>query len=301
MRLLLLGTFGGTSWHDGLAAEAQELGWRVDRLPVADCPVDDVVRQAKGADLLMWVRHHGHDPAGSAGAMLRRVEDAGTATVGLHMDLYWGVPGREQGIGREPWWSCQSIWTADGGPRPWASRGVRHHWCPPAVAAGQLGRVDPAGTARVVFTGRVMRVHGEHRRLMLQWARARWGDEFAHYGEPPETAVHGDEFAGIVSAADVVLGDSAPASHYWSDRVVRTLARGGILAHPRVAGMDTQGFTGRQMLLFERGNLEQLGEVIDATAGRDRADMRQAAVELVRNRHLWRHRLETIAAGVGCG
>jgi hypothetical protein len=300
VRLLLLGApdYGRDCWHDDLVTEAAALGWRVDFQPVKSAPVDDLVRAAKGADLLIWARTHRHDPDGDAAAMLRRVEDAGTATVGLHLDLYWGVPGREHRIGKDPWWSCQRVFTADGGPRPWHTRGVTHGWCPPATAAARLGRVKPAGTARYVFAGRTMAVHGPHRAHMVAWARYRWGERFAAYGEPPETAVYGAELAGMVSYAWCVLGDSAPASHYWSDRVVRTLARGGVLAHPKTAGMAEQGFDDTTMVRFDRTLFGPLGDRLDAMTKRERDGLRQAGMAVVRDRHLWRHRLEQIAREV---
>lgn len=299
MKLVLLGApdYGRDCWHDDLADEAQAVGWQVDYLAVKDAPVDDIVRAAKGADLLIWARTHDHDPDGDAAAMLRRIEDAGTVTVGLHLDLYWSVPGREHLIGRHPWWTCQTVWTADGGPRPWHTRSVNHRWCPPAFAARHIGRAGPAGAARVVFTGRIMRVHSEHRLRMVQWARQRWCAEFAAYGEPAETAVYGAQLAGIVSAADVVLGDSAPAAYYWSDRVVRTLGRGGVLAHPRVAGLAEQGLADA-MVTFQRGMFGPLGDQLDAMTESERGALREAGMAVVGDRHLWRHRLETIAREV---
>jgi hypothetical protein len=298
VRLLLLGApdYGRDSWHDDLGSEAAVLGWQVDYRPVKDRPVDDLVRAAKGSDLLIWARTHSHDPDGDAGAMLRRVEDAGTATVGLHLDLYWGVPGREQKIGRHPWWTCSRVYTADGGARPWRQRGVTHGWCPPAFAAAKLGRAKPAGAARWLHLGRVMGVHGEHRARLVAWARQRWGDRFTAHGEPAETAIYGDELAGAVSAARCVLGDSAPASHYWSDRVVRVLGRGGVLAHPKVAGMPAD--LAEVLVTYDRGLFGPLGDRLDAMTKRERDELRHGGMAVVRDRHLWRHRLQRIAEEV---
>jgi hypothetical protein len=152
-----------------------------------------------------------------------------------------------------------------------------------------------------VFTGRVMPVHSSHRPQMIEWARSKWGDGFAVYGEPPETAVYGRELSAVVSYAHAVLGDSAPAACYWSDRVVRILGRGGVLTHPRVAGMAEQGFTDETMVPFGRYEFVRLGRMLDALTKRQRTAIRDAAVSLVESRHLWRHRLQAIAREVGCG
>lgn len=303
MRLLLLGApdYGRDCWHDDLADEAAHLGWTVDYAAVKNRPVDDLVRAAKGADLLIWARTHGHDPDGDAAGMLRRVEDAGTATVGIHLDLYWGVKGREQSIGRDPWWTCQTVWTADGGPRPWKLRGVNHRWCPPAFAAKHVGRAGPDRSflARdYAFIGRVMQVHSEHRLRLVSWAQMRWGTRFATYGQPVESAVYGDRFAAVVSRARAVLGDSAPAAYYWSDRVVRVLGRGGVLAHPLTRGMAEQGFDGHTVVPYGRWLFGPLGDRLDGMSTAERDAMREAGMAVVRDRHLWRHRLEQIAQEV---
>ena len=112
----------------------------------------------------------------------------------------------------------------------------------------------------------------------------------------------GPDLGRLYASAEAVLGDSADAARYWSDRVVCTLGRGGLLAHPRVEGMTELGFTDDVMLLYERGQFPQLGEQIDAlTAGR-RREMTDAAIALVGERHLWEHRLKDIERVVfGCG
>jgi hypothetical protein len=301
MRLLLLGApdWGRDCWHDDLADDAgRVLGWRVDYLAVKDAPVDDIVRAARGADLLIWARTHDHNPDGDAAGMLRRIEDAGTATVGLHLDMYWGMPVRERQIGRRAWWTCQYVYTTDGGPRPWHTRGVNHHWCPQAVGSRRLGRAEPAGSARFMFAGSLHTAHTAHRPQMVAWARQHWGDEFVHYNEFAGTGIYGDDLSRAVSYAHCVLGDSVPAAGYWSDRGVRVMARGGIFAHPRFAGMAEQGLTDDTMVAFNRYDFQRLGQRVDAMTGPERESMREAAMAVVADRHLWRHRLETIAREV---
>lgn len=300
MRLLLLGApdWGRDSWHDDLADDAARLGWRVDYLAVNHAPVDDLVRAAKGADILLWARTHLYNPDGDAAGMLRRVEDAGTVTVGLHLDMYWGMRSRQPQIGVQPWWTCQYVYTADGGPRPWQTRGVNHRWCPQAVGSRRVGRAPPAGRARYLFAGSVHPVHTDHRPRMVEWAGQHWGSRFTHFNDDAGTGLYGDELSAAVSYADVVLGDSVPAAYYWSDRVVRVMARGGVFAHPRVAGMAGQGFTDATMVGFNRYDFPGLGRRVDAMTAPEREAMREAAVAVVAERHLWRHRLETIAREV---
>lgn len=298
VRAVILGQPYPGSWKWDLEQAARRLRWDVTHLRASKATADDVVRACHGADLLIWARTYGHDPAGDLAAMLRRIEDAGTATVGLHLDIYWSVRHREPAIGRHPWWTCQWVFTADGGERDWASRGVNHRWCPPAAGRRWLEPCQPRRDwpHRIVFVGRVEgHTRSRHRDQLVAWAQAQFGDEFGHYGQTPETRVAGHDLCGLYRSAEVVLGDSARADYYWSDRVPLTLIRGGLLTHPRTRGMRSQGFTDDTMLLYRRGDLDDLGMRIKNLSPRRRAEMAEAGRQVVIDRHLWEHRLQAIA------
>lgn len=305
MKVLLLGhprPLVANRWKDDLAEAGELLGWDVTHIPVRDVPAEDVVRQAKGADLLIWARTHGHDPVGDMAGMLRRIEDTGTATVALHLDLYWGIGRRETQIGVHPWWTCQYVFTADGGRRDWAGRGVNHFWCPPPMGHRFFGPGQSRKSMRhrAVFVGGLVRdIHGYHRVGLLRWSRIRWRAGFQHYGFG-RRALWGEALSDLYASAEVVVGDSAEAPYYWSDRVPCTLGRGGLLAHPRTAGMAEQGFTDDTMVLYDRWDFAGLGRRLDGLGPARRAQMRDNALTVIADRHMWRHRLEMIQETV-CG
>jgi hypothetical protein len=296
MKVLLLGArrgLGENRWKDDIAEAGELLGWEVDHLNARDVEAEDVTRQAKGCDLLLWARTHGHDPHGDVAGMLRRIEDMGVATVALHLDLYWGIGHREAQIGRHPWWSCQHVFTADGGPRNWAGRGVNHHWCPPPMGHRFFGRGQEMRrfSHAAAFVGSSSRtIHGDHRRRLLSWARRRWHGRFRHYAGGRH-GVWGSALSDLYTSAGVVVGDSAPASHYWSDRVPCTLGRGGFLIHPRTPGMAEQGFDEQVMVLFDRYDFRDLGRRLDAVTPRRRRELTDNALTLISERHMWSHRL----------
>lgn len=302
MRVVLLGApvrIELDSWKNDIADGCEALGWTVVHLPARGIHVDDVVRFCKGADLFIWARTHGHDPRGDALAMLRRIEDAGTVTVGLHLDLYWTLPGREARVGNQPWWTCQYVFTADGGPesaKRFTARGVNHHWCPPPIGVRWLGRADPVPrmAANVVFVGgNVASIHGRHRKDLLAWARRRYGHGFRWVGRGNDRVV-GADLSALYASARVAIGDSAPADFYWSDRVPRTLGRGGLLAYPHTPGLDEQGLTTDTMLRFDRFDFEHLGEQIDALTDARRREITDNALTVIAERHTWPIRLREI-------
>lgn len=292
-------------WKDDLAEGCEALGWTTTHLPARQIPVERVINECKGADLLIWARTHGHDPRGNATAMLRRIEAAGTTTVGIHLDLYWTLPGREPRVGNQPWWSCQHVFTADGGAesaKRFAERGVNHHWCPPPMGLRYFGR-RPATrkwTKYAFVGGNVGGIHGRHRRELLRWAQRRYGNQFKWYGRSTNTVL-GADLNDLYAAAHAVFGDSAPAPFYWSDRVPRTLGRGGLLAYPNTPGLAECGFTAETMLLYDRFDFKGLAEQVNSLTEARRREMTDAALTLIEERHTWPVRLREIEGVVfGC-
>lgn len=294
MKLVLLGNPDPASWKWDVAEAAEHLGWDTVHLAAKNIPIETVEATCDGADLLIWARTHRHHPLGNASAMLDRIARSGTRTVGIHLDLYWGHTKRERAIGADPWWHCQTVWTADGGQRPWASRGVQHRWLQPAAGLRWLAECAPQDFGLdACFTGSVGSVH-TGRRGLIDWAQQRWGDRFRHFG-PKGTKIHGHDLCGLY-ASTVCIGDSAPADRYWSDRVPLTLARGGLLTHPDTPGLD-EAFD-NAVVIYPRGDHLALAAKLDALTPDQAHDLRARGRQVVIDRHLWTHRLTQIAEEV---
>lgn len=304
MKVVVLGIplpKGDNRWKDDLCQGGTEIGWNVRHIPARDTPVSTVLEACKGADLFIWAMTHGHNPKppSSTEAMLRELEARGTRTVALHMDLYWGVPSRDRKIGKTPWWSCQYVFTADGGhQREFFQRGVNHFWMPPAMGSdySYRGIPEPEPMKALFVGGYVPAIHGPDRGELLDWARGKYGSGFKVYGRAQDAVrqVYGDKLNDLYASAGVVLGDSAPSDYYWSDRVPCTLGRGGLLAHPYTPGFEDQGFTDDVMITYPRGDLEALAEKVDSITDSDWAERTANAIDLVRRRHLWKHRMRDL-------
>jgi hypothetical protein len=295
------------AWKDSLTDDARRIGWDVTHIPARGPSAADVVRACRGADVLLWARTHGHQPTGDVAGMLRRVEDRGTRTVALHLDLYWGIARRTAEIGVHPWWSCQSVWTADGAhQKAFAVRRVNHHWLPPAIGRRWLatGVADRRKwPARIVFVGGLVRgIHGSHRAELLGWAAQYYRSAFRRYGHKG-AQVWGVDLSHLYASANVLLGDSAPSPRYWSDRVPHSLGRanGPVLAHPRTDGMTERGITSETAVLYDRWDFTGLARRVAELSPVQRREMSAAATTLVAERHLWEHRLREIEETALCG
>lgn len=303
LKLYILGfprEFRGNHWKREIEESARGLGWDVQHEAAMAADPEEVLRHAKDADLFLWLRTHNNDPHGDAYAMLRRIEDAGVPTIGMHMDLYWNIPAREPlvNVQQNPWWSCQRVYTADGGHQDeFAERGVNHIWMPPGFGDRYFGLATlPKRNKfkkRYVFVGSNSRgVHGEHRTEMLKWAQKRYTGGFQRYGA--HNKIYGEDLGFLYASARVVIGDSAPADYYWSDRIPTTMGRGGVLAYPKTLGLEEQGYNDSNMILFDRFEFDELGDKIDSLSNEEIEDLREAALAVTWERHMWRHRLMQI-------
>lgn len=296
MRVVLIGLPGLVrSWKNDLAAAGAALGWDMRHLPPHDSR--PILRELPGADMLLWAHTPGHSPP-QGQRILDTAREAGVTTVGLHLDLYWGRPNREPEIGMDAWWRCDWVFTADGGhQKKFKARGINHRWLPPAAARRWLtpGVVDKRRWPEpIVFVGTCSAgVHRDHRRRLLTWAKARWGDRFGWYGRPGRR-VWGEALSSLYATAHVVLGESAPSPYYWSDRVPLTVARGGVFTHQATPGLDEQGFTDDVLLTYQPDDFDTLGDRIDSLTARERAERIDRGRQLIVERHLWEHRLRDI-------
>lgn len=296
---------GENRWKDDMAEDGESLGWDVTHVAAKGIPPGDVINLCKGADIFIWAMTHGHmpKPPSSAERMLRIIEDGGTRTVALHMDLYWGISTRERKIGHHPWWTCQFVFTADGGhQRDFFMRKVNHFWMPPALGSQYNYRAEttnctPDNTHAAAFVGGyVPGIHGPDRAELIDWGRERWGGHFALYGrgEGSKGQLYGHRLNGLYARTGLLLGDSADSPRYWSDRIPCTLGRGALMAHPEVEGMAEHGFTDEVMITYPRGDLATLAEKIDSLSSREVEERREAARELVGERHTWKHRMQEL-------
>jgi len=292
------------SWRPDTVEGLRQLGHRVTAtLPNDETTVADIRHAARDADMLLWLKDTPKSPDREVRDCLRELESRGVVTVGLHMDLFHGLSPRQDEIGKTAWWSCQYVFTADGGPRDW--RGVNHRWFPPAFGTRYLGLAPTVERYRhqAVFVGRpIPRLHGRHRSELLAWAEKTFGAGYALYGTRRDRKVWGWDLNRLYASADIVLGDSADAPYYWSDRIPRTLGRGGILAHPYVEGMDEQGFTDETLIRFPRGEFDTILDRYTSMSDREIRDMRDAAITLIGERHTWKAAMERVLKEVGlCG
>jgi hypothetical protein len=300
-----VGNFTAFSTESDVRYTLEDIGWSVIAIQENQPVADDVICAALNSNLFLWIHTHGWETPDVDMAMLvDELRDRHIPTVGLHLDRYAGLQHndrREELIGVHPWWHMDHIFTADGGNQElFASRGVRHHWLPPAIALKYcwLGTPHPEYACDVTFVGSRL-YHPEYpfRTQMVDWLDSKHPWTFRRWGGGDRPYVR-EELNDIFVSSKIVVGDScfAGAPYYFSDRVTEVTGRGGFLVHPYCEGLEHVGI-GR----YAPQDLRSLDEAIRYYLEHDaeRREMARQGYEWTRTHATWHQRLPEVFRTIG--
>lgn len=302
-RIAFLGNFDVSySSENHHAASLEELGYTVTRLQERRVTWREVVTACQGADMLVWVHTHGWDTPGMELA-LDRIRDCGVPVVTYHLDLWMGLQ-RQRDMGAEPYWTVDHFFTADRLMAEWLNNNtaVKGHYLPAGVFHSDcyrdITRDDPFD---VVFVGsRGYHEEWPYRPQLIDWLATTYGKRFRHYGGDGIKTVRSTALNRVYGNAKVAVGDSL-CQHfsypdYWSDRVYECMGRGGFLIMPKISGLEKSFVDKRHLVYYDFGDFDQLRDVIDyyVAADEERESIRIAGHNLVREKHTYLHRWQTI-------
>lgn len=257
---------------------------------------------ARGADLFLWTRTAGFDPA-DLNTQRDALETLQIPTVGFHLDRWVGL-GRESDVLRSPFFTVDYLFTADGGHDDfWKKNSINHVWSPPAVLSDECKRV---GNRRaefdfdVGFVGNLRRYGhpewGPYRQALYRFLAMRYRGRFHVW----EGGIRGQDLADLYTSVKVLIGDSCLAglsTFYWSDRIPETLGRGGFLIHPETEGLRESYAT---LPLYPVGDFDRLGELVDyyLETADERMDIAEYQRGYVAQFHTYEARLKRILSMV---
>lgn len=304
MKVAYVGNFAvsfSTESHIALAWEAN--GHEVLRISEQQLDWTALPSTVAGSDLFLWTRTAGFDPPNAAQVQAEALAQITIPKVGYHLDRWWGLD-RESWIGESPFfWATDFLCTADGGhDQEWASRGITHHWFPPAILGAEavLGQPSPKYRAKVGFVGNLTSYgHPEwapYRRELHRLLRQRYRNWFRIFPEQGRSQIRGKALADLYASVPVLIGDSClsgEATRYWSDRIPETMGRGGFLIHPEVEGLHAEH---NELIFYPLGDLDRLCELIDWWLDNDPAREQQRGWQRIEvlERHTYEHRMRRL-------
>jgi hypothetical protein len=260
----------------------------------------EVLAAAIKCDLFLWTHTHSFSTSGDMRGVLATLKASGVPTAMLHLDLYWGIPAREQQIGRADFWGCADSFTADGNHQAeFAARNVRHHYLPPAVVERGCyrGQFRSEYAADVAFVG-ARQYHSEYpfRARLIAWLEQTYGHRFRYVGDGLREA----NLNSFYASTKILVGDCCFSGTplYTSDRLYETVGRGGFILYPEIPGVSIPG-----LVTFAPQNLHDLKEKIDYYL--DPAhEAERVAKRYEATSHVWQHdtytsRMNTLLDTVG--
>ncbi len=220
-------------------------------------------------DIDMLVYSHTHDPSYIIEWLIdvfAEYKKAGIPTVSAHLDR-WAWLERVKDVGKEATWFTEFIFMADASPEAvelYEKFNLNWYYLRPGVIERDcyIAQADHINYPHdIVFTGS-RGYHPEYpwRPKLVDWLKSTYGERFGHYGNDGIKLVRERELNTLYATAKVVVGDSCFGGrpNYVSDRYYEVRGRGGLLLHPKVSGVDTEG-----VVHYEHGNFKDLREKID--------------------------------------
>lgn len=298
MKILYLGKFERHYRTENYVATALEtLGHTVLKFPVMN-PHSNLVMRAKqetskfDPDLVLFSKSY----FTGIKSYIKWLRHNNTRTACWLWDLFLGFGRRLPPQASE----VEFLFSTDGGHQAeFSKRGIDHRLLRQGIHA-PLSYQLPQNHYQhdVAFIGSL---YTPERERLVRWLKDNYGSRFKHH-----TITRGADLNLAISQVKVVVGDSYPSPHYWSNRVYEVLGRGGFFLHPETVGMDTE-FTDCEQYVSYRpvgsaGGFDDLRSAIDTYVSDDIERQRIATngYALVSSRYTYLQRCESLLAAVGC-
>lgn len=306
MRIAFLGNFqvdftSETHW----ARSIESLGHQVIKMQERTATADIVLREASLSDIFVWVHTHGWETPGDMSTVLQILKKMGIPTVAYHLDLYMGIS-RWKEYENDPYLKeMQYFFTVDKFMAEWVNDNTetKAYYVPAGVYDKEC-IMFPAQEVRydIIFTGS-KGYHPEHpfRPQLIDFLTRTYGMRFIHIGNDGEVKQkRGLELNRIYRNAKIVVGDTLQINfdypYYYSDRLFEVPGRGGFSIFPNINGVEECYEDGKEIVLYEHGNLQDLKEKIDyyLTHDAEREAIRLAGFKRTLQDHTYVKRWEFI-------
>lgn len=308
MKLVLYGNFNvnftsETHWANTL----ESMGHTVKRIQETCMPTDIVLAESLESDALIWVHTHGVNNMGSMtmSDVLKKLKKAKIPTIAYHLDLYMGLDRWKEYEHNAYLRDVEYFFTVDKLMADWMIENtkVKAFYIPAGVyekecvmLPQQMVRYD------IVFTGS-RKYHPEYpyRYQLIDFLRSTYGNMFVHIGNDGEfSCKRGLELNQIYRNAKICVGDTLNLNfnypYYYSDRLFEQPGRGAFQIFPNIKGIEECYKDGKEIVLYEHGNLQDLKQKIDyyLTHSEEREKIRLAGFERTKRDHTYTRRWEYI-------
>lgn len=195
-------------------------------------------------------------------------------TVCWVFDLYFGYNRQHQL--KLPSFSADYVVTTDGGDHDWSIYGINHGVVRQGIYKPECVLEKGDNIYDVLFVGSFNPYNKERNRILdlvnsdfsLKWI-----------GKNNDNEIRGMKLNRLYAQSKIVVGDSVYSPHYWSNRVVETLGRGGFLIHVEVEGLK-EAYP--HLVTYKRGDYDDLKSKIEYYLAHDKERN-----DIIKKNHKW--------------
>lgn len=278
MRITFIANFGTSGYDEKHIAESFErLGHTVQRIHERGI-AEQMIEAIDTPDLVLWFKLNNPEAIKIVEACKKYV------TVCWVFDLYIGYP-REYRL-QSPCFKADYVFSGDGGhQREFEALGINHHIVRQGIFEDECFIKEGEQKLEVAFVGSDNPYYQERSKIMDKLSRKY---KFHWFGRANTNEVRGEKLNELFAISAIVVGDSVVSPHYWSNRVVETLGRGGFLIHREVEGIKEA----YPDLVTYDGSLEDLYQKIDyyLINSDEREAIRERNFTLVKNNYTMQHK-----------
>jgi len=283
-RIAFIGKFKLFHDEEYIARSFESLGHEVKRIDqnVGVLDLRNYLSQQK-PDILLYTKYD-IDPD-----LLRLCKLIGIKTVCWVFDLYFDYT-REYQVKNKTFFKSDYVFTTDAGHDDrWKELGINHHCIRQGIYEDECYMLTPNPDIDVTFVGSESPVYPERNNKVV-WTAKNYN--FKWFGRRDTNEVRGERLNILFAHAKVVIGDSFFSPHYWSNRVVETLGRGGFLIHQDVPGLKEE----YPDLVTYDGTLEDLRVKIDHYLAneKERLEIVRKNFELVKSKYTMKHKCQDL-------
>lgn len=186
--------------------------------------------------------------------IIEHCKKQGIKTVCWVFDLYFGYNRQHQL--KTPAFKADYVFTTDGGEHNWAEYGINHGCVRQGIYKPECVLEKGEKIYDVLFVGS-FNPYNKERNRMLDLVKADF--DLKWIGKNNDNEIRGMKLNRLYAQSKIVVGDSVPSPHYWSNRVVETLGRGGFLIHVEVEGLK-EAYP--HLVTYKRGDYDDLKQKI---------------------------------------
>ena len=314
MKILYVGNFTEIDSPLGYCPNAEwisdtfeELGHKVIRVNERNSSAYDVLKELRGADLLLteegrldgdFSNDGSHDIiVGKFARVMDRAKALGIPTVPWLTNIFWGIMRREIQIQTNPIFKADIVFSTDGGhDKEFKDAGVNHKLLRQGIYGPEayIGTPTYNTRAKVGFIGSIYEEIWPYRAKMVTFLKSVYGENFGHFGARGE--IRHDELNNLIATLKIVVGDTVYSPNYWSNRIYEMLGRGAFLIHPMVPGLEEEFIPYKHFIPFNFGDLEGLKDKIDYYLAHDeeRHKIQMAGFEYCKEHHTYEKRVKKL-------